>query len=206
MGRGSRGSISNHMTRPMPDRPHQEDLTIRPATQADAAAISAVHALCWHQAYGELLPKDMLANVTAESRLPARYRILADPSVACFVATSEAEVVGFSDCGPCREAEQECRGEVYALYVLEAFHDKRVGLRLLSCCASALLRRGSSSMRLWSLEENARARRFYERAGGRLLDRRVSTRGSVVLTEVEYHWGLIGMKRLAALKWHLLCE
>ncbi len=182
----------------MPDRPHQEDLTIRLATQADAAAISAVHALCWHQAYGELLPKEVLANVTVESRLPARYRILADPSVACFVAISEAEVVGFADCGPCCEAEQECWGEVYALYVLQSFHGKRVGLRLLSCCATDVARRGYSSMRLWSLEKNSRARKFYDSAGGRLIGRRASARGSIVLTEVEYHWDHIGMERLAA--------
>ncbi|AQV92309.1 N-acetyltransferase [Cupriavidus necator] len=165
--------------------PPQDDLTIRLATQADAAAIAAVHALCWHQAYGELLPNDLLANVTVESRLPARHRILADPSVACFVAASEAEVVGFADCGPCRGAEQECQGEVYALYVLQSFHGRRVGLRLLSSCATDLARRGCSSMRLWSLEENARARKFYESTGGRLVDRRSSARGSLVLTEVE---------------------
>ncbi|WP_432258840.1 N-acetyltransferase family protein [Cupriavidus sp. TMH.W2] len=178
--------------------PSQDDLTIRLATKADAAAISAVLALCWHQAYGELLPRDLLANVTAESRLPARHRILADSSVACFVATGEAEVVGFADCGPSRGAEQEGWGEVYALYVLQSFHGRRVGLRLMSCCAAALARRGCSSMRLWSLEENARARKFYESAGGRLVDRRSSARGSMVLTEVEYHWDLIGMERLAA--------
>ncbi len=199
--RSSKSSTSTKafmLTRQMPDRSDQDNLTIRLATQADAAALSAVHALCWHQAYGKLLPKDMLATVTAESRLPARHRILADASVVCYVATSESGIVGFVDCGPYRGEGRDCRGEVYALYVLQSFHDRRVGLRLLSCCATALAGQGYSSMHLWSLEGNARARRFYDSTGGTLLGRRASVRGSMVLIEVEYQWDLIGLKRLAA--------
>ena len=184
------------LSRPVPGS-EPGNLIIRLANRADAAAISALHAVCWHQTYGDLLPEEMLVTVTGESRLPARYRLLADASVICFVATSNMDIVGFADCGPYREAGQECQGEVYALYVLQSFHDRRVGLRLLSRCARALAGRGCNSMHLWCLEGNARARRFYTSTGGQLLGRRASVRGSTILDEVEYQWDLAGMNGLA---------
>jgi GNAT superfamily N-acetyltransferase len=177
--------------------PYQGMATIRQANPADATAISMVHALCWHQTYADLLPAQVLTNVTAERRLPARRQILADPSVSSCVADVGDEMVGFADCGPHREAGEKNQGEVYALYVLQPFQGRRIGLRLFSWCAKTLLEKGYKSMHLWCLETNLGARQFYEATGGQPVGRRDAARGAIVLIEVEYRWDVSGMGQLA---------
>jgi GNAT superfamily N-acetyltransferase len=183
---------------PDPSQPNRGTVTIRHAVPADAMAISMVHALCWHQAYTDLLPAALLASVTAERRLSARRQVMADASVTSYIADVGGDIVGFADCGPQREAGAQTQGEVYALYVLQPFQQRQVGLRLFSRCARTLLEQGFKSMHLWCLESNARARRFYDTAGGQLAGRRDLARGAIVLTEVEYRWSLAGMNGLAA--------
>ncbi|MCY3648791.1 MAG: hypothetical protein OXG40_03550 [Acidimicrobiaceae bacterium] len=43
-------------------------------------------------------------------------------------------------------------------------------------------------MMLWVLEDNRRARRFYESMGGEQVGQRTTTIGGADLTEVSYGW------------------
>ncbi|MGN5476896.1 N-acetyltransferase family protein [Cupriavidus basilensis] len=178
--------------------PESGNLIIRLANQADAAAISAIHAVCWHQTYGGLFPgRDAFDR---DERKPAASQVsilLADASVICFVATSNMDIVGFADCGPYREAGQECRGEVYALYVLQSFHDRRIGKSFCRGAPEPWL--GGVAIRCTCGASKATHEHagFNTSTGGRLLGRRASVRGSMILDEVEYQWDLAGMNGLA---------
>ncbi len=56
-------------------------------------------------------------------------------------------------------------GELYALYVTPAWWSAGVGRALMGSVLSALEDGGYRRVALWVLADNARARRFYERAG-----------------------------------------
>ena len=56
-------------------------------------------------------------------------------------------------------------GEVYALYVTPDWWSSGTGRTLMSCAVAALTDACYERAVLWVLEANARARRFYERAG-----------------------------------------
>jgi GNAT superfamily N-acetyltransferase len=56
-------------------------------------------------------------------------------------------------------------GEVYALYVTPDWWSTGTGRSLMSRAVAALTDAGYARAVLWVLEANARARRFYERAG-----------------------------------------
>ena len=56
-------------------------------------------------------------------------------------------------------------GEVYALYVAPDWWSTGTGRSLMSCAVAALTEAGYGRAVLWVLEANARARRFYEKAG-----------------------------------------
>ena len=56
-------------------------------------------------------------------------------------------------------------GEIYAIYVAPERWGTGVGRALMTAARDALAAAGNAEIRLWVLAENARARRFYERAG-----------------------------------------
>jgi len=76
-----------------------------------------------------------------------------------------ASVLGFAAHGPSREADCAQAGELYVLYVEPSAWGHGLGRLLLSHVESALLEDGFVEAILWVAEKNARARRFYERAG-----------------------------------------
>ena len=80
------------------------------------------------------------------------------------------------------------RGELYAVYLLEAHQRRGVGRRLACAVAHGLLSAGFESMLLWVLEENRRARRFYESLGGEQVGRKNIEIGGAALVEVSYGW------------------
>ena len=59
-------------------------------------------------------------------------------------------------------------GELVSLYLLPRCAGKGIGKALMDAAAAGLKSMGFSRMFLWVLEDNYRARRFYEKAGFRL--------------------------------------
>jgi ribosomal protein S18 acetylase RimI-like enzyme len=78
-------------------------------------------------------------------------------------------VIGFCIGGPDRFGVASHPSEIYAIYVLPAHHGHGHGAALLRAGARELGARGWPRFHVWVLRENARARRFYERMGGRHL-------------------------------------
>lgn len=83
------------------------------------------------------------------------------------VAEDEAKIVGFASFGPVRDKEEirPLTGEIYSIYVLEAFWNLRIGGTLMKDSLTALERDGFSSVKVWVLETNQRAISFYEKFG-----------------------------------------
>jgi ribosomal protein S18 acetylase RimI-like enzyme len=72
-------------------------------------------------------------------------------------------VVGFASCGESRDAVGE--GELYAIYALPEAWGSGIGPALMTAALAALRATGFATASLWVLEDNPRARRFYEREG-----------------------------------------
>ncbi|MGY8527443.1 N-acetyltransferase family protein [Paracidovorax citrulli] len=179
-----------------------DEVCIRLARAQDAQAIAQVHAGAWQQAYAGLIPAPLLATVTPETRLPGRVAVLADPAVTSLVACLPEQggrVVGFADCGAARDSGTPDAGELYAVYLLEAWQGRKVGLSLMTTSAAQLRRRGHREMVLWVLQGNCRARQFYDTAGGRACSSRQSMRAGYTIDEVAYRWDGAAMEKLAAL-------
>jgi ribosomal protein S18 acetylase RimI-like enzyme len=144
-------------------------VTVRPASAADATAIGTVHVRTWQAAYAGLMPADALAALDIADRAAFWRRVIsvrADPA-ALFVAESGGEVVGFASVGrsgPADGAEPPA-GQVYAIYVTPGQWSTGAGLALMRASVEHLGAQGFTEIRLWVLDTNERARRFYERFG-----------------------------------------
>ena len=168
--------------------------TIRRATRADAAAIAAVHVDGWRWGYRGQLPDAVLDALgsTLERRATFWRDETARQDVAVWVVEVDERVVGFASFGAARDADAEPgTGELYLIYLSEMAAGRGIGRALHEHVLAELRRRGHRRAVLWTLETNARARRFYETAGWRLEGaRKTESRPGYELREVRYRIAL----------------
>jgi pyridoxine 4-dehydrogenase len=167
---------------------------IRSATPADAEAIAGVHVRAWQAAYRGLMPQDFLDQIDLGARIARWHEILGTGMSTVVVAeTAAGALLGFAGVGPTRDEDLDRAhiGEVAAIYLDPARWGRGTGRQLMAAATSRLAADGFSEARLWVLDSNARARRFYE-AGGWIPDGATKiddTRG-FPLTEVRYRIAL----------------
>ena len=147
-------------------------MAVREATPADAEAVAAVHVRSWQAAYRDLLPAAFLEALEISPRRSLWEREIAgsDGSVpAVLVAETSSVVVGFAHVRASRDddADAAAIGEVTSLYVDPGHWSEGVGRALLAAAVSRLREAGFGQATLWVLQDNARARRFYDAAGWR---------------------------------------
>jgi ribosomal protein S18 acetylase RimI-like enzyme len=130
---------------------------IRPGTPDDAEAVARVHVETWQAAYAHALPRVQLMAQAPQDRVEMWRRW---PPL---VAEVDGEITGFVSVGPCRDDEK--LGELYAIYVHPRHWDTGVGRSLMEAGETRLRELGYDEAILWVLDDNPRARRFYEIAG-----------------------------------------
>lgn len=158
-------------------------MLVRPARRDDAAAIADIHVETWQAAYEHVFGAERLAGI-GDRRAQWDERLAeARPGSQTFVAEDAGRVRGFVSVGDSRD--EPGKGELYAIYVLPEAWGSGAGPALMSTALEEL--RGYSSATLWVLEDNPRARRFYEREGW-ILDggRREEEILGVTVAEVRY--------------------
>ncbi|MCX5123811.1 GNAT family N-acetyltransferase [Streptomyces sp. NBC_00347] len=150
-------------------------------TEPDIDAVAAVRVSGWRYAYAGLMPQSYLDGLSAAAYAEQRRAAFADPAGAVTNLVAEGPdgaVVGWAAFGPAKGTDPEGtdpegtdpegaapdEGELYALYARPDVIGTGVGRALLT---EVLRRAPYPAVRLWVLEGNARARRFYERAGFR---------------------------------------
>jgi len=141
---------------------------IRRAVDADAEAIAALHIRSWQSAYRGQLPAEFLNRLSdeLENRTNFWRSHISTAGVGrheIWTAEVESRLNGFAALGPARDVD--AAGELYAIYVDPERWSQGVGGTLLAHSSDRLAAHGYSAAILWVLESNARARRFYERAG-----------------------------------------
>jgi GNAT superfamily N-acetyltransferase len=150
---------------------------VRPARPADAAELAEVRVRTWRAAYEHVFGAERLKTIDlAQSRARWEERLAAPASHRrVFVAEDDGgRVVAFAAAGASRavgegeregEGEGEGEGELYAIYALPETWGGGAGPALMRAAVESLREAGYRTATLWVLEDNPRARRFYEREG-----------------------------------------
>lgn len=149
--------------------------TTRPATLDDATGIAEAHISGWQVAYRSIVPDEFLDTMVLEERTAHWRENLAaselqdgTPSPSNYVAEVHGQVVGFACVGVFRkDADNPQAGELWAMYVHPDHWGARAGYALMQSTMDQFRRESVEQAYLWVLEDNARARRFYERQGWR---------------------------------------
>ncbi len=177
-------------------QPAAAPVVVRPAQVADAPAVVDVQIESWRAAYTGIVPDGFLRAMSAAQRVPRVVRAFAGASPAELHMVAEAgdDVVGFLDCGPCRDDDLDpgATGEIWALYVRPAYWHRGVGAALVGPALGWLTEAARSTVTLWVLEDNVRARRFYARAGFAADGQRKVVDLGAPVAEVRYRRGVKG--------------
>ncbi|WFE19354.1 GNAT family N-acetyltransferase [Solwaraspora sp. WMMD937] len=146
---------------------------VRQETTQDAEAIAGVHVRAWQAGYAGLIPADVLDRLNVAAWAQRRRDVgTADPEhpFRTLVATEGEQIVGFSTFGPYRIDQDRDQldptyGEIVSMYVDPVHWGTGVGRLLFTASIAGLTGQGWRTMRLWVLDGNQRARRFYQAAG-----------------------------------------
>jgi ribosomal protein S18 acetylase RimI-like enzyme len=142
-------------------------MIFRDATREDATAIAGLHAESWRSAYRGILSDDYLENEAHRERLATwQKKFSAETNKPMFVIVAEIEqqLAGFVCIFP--EESTAWGSFLDNLHVAPKLTGQGIGRRLLSEGARRLVLADSrSGLYFWVIEQNKKARRFYERTG-----------------------------------------
>jgi GNAT superfamily N-acetyltransferase len=120
----------------------------------------------WRAAFAGLVPQhylDAMDPGCEESGWKTHIAETRWPASGVLVAETEAGIVGFARFGPSRE--NPAVAEIGMLYAIPEVWGTGIGKQLMLATLTALGQAGCTQATLWVLEDNERARRFYEAAG-----------------------------------------
>ena len=170
--------------------PRKVPIEIRPASADDEPTITDIRRETWLTAYAQIIDPKIIDRVTASggrasaAPRPDRTSLVAVAPEAA--APAEARmIVGYASYGPERSVASAASvgsgggkpgaltpagqagetGELYTLYVAPAHWSTGVGRALTDAALGGLRAAGYQRVVLWTLTDNARARRFYDKAG-----------------------------------------
>jgi GNAT superfamily N-acetyltransferase len=169
---------------------------IRVAVPQDAAALGAMHAASWAEAYPPLveagrLPRGLFEQMTDPARRIAAFgAMLAKPALpgGMLLAEESGTVLGFALVGPARDAALGAGGELSGLYLLRRAQGQGIGTALLAAGFAVLRAAGHRDAGAWAVEGNTPAERFYAARGAIPGPRRIEHRGPHALHETGWIW------------------
>jgi ribosomal protein S18 acetylase RimI-like enzyme len=173
---------------------HAGGIVIRPATEADVAIIAEIHAASWRDAYAHILAPEFLSGCIETDWLAVWSQRLRDspPTQLVNVAFdptghAQAFVCGYSD------FDTAWGSLVDNLHVRPQARGRGIGEQLFRSVVGELLAKASSSgLHLWVFEANVAGLRFYERLGGRVVERgRSKIPAAGGKTVLRVHWPTI---------------
>jgi len=139
-----------------------DGVELRLARPDEAEAVARLHIACWREAYGPIAAPGLLAaHLADEAGRRDRWRSQIEAGQAPLIAVVADEAVGFVKVGASQAVDAPTPLTLYALYVRAAWHGSGIGNALFEAGL------GDRAAHLWVLEDNARARAFYDRRGFR---------------------------------------
>lgn len=142
---------------------------MRLARDEDLARIAEVHVASWKAGYRGMIDDAILDSISADGRVVAWRGWFQEPRSELWVAELDGDIAGFArlSAAPRTPTATEC-AEVTHLYLDPPAYGTGIGNPLFERVLESARERSFAGVVLWVLEENARARKFYERHGFRL--------------------------------------
>jgi ribosomal protein S18 acetylase RimI-like enzyme len=181
---------SNALPQNAPNRAQcnaMDEITIRPGRPGDARSIARLDVETWRATYAGILAAPFLVGLSAQRRELGWATVIdREPRDVRVAVNEEGHILGFGSCGRCR-GEPDFTGEVFTLYVAPDWQNRGIGRRLLLALFERLVDQGCGSAIIWVLRDNP-GRFFYQRLGGREIQRKLFAVGGKRVEASGYAW------------------
>jgi ribosomal protein S18 acetylase RimI-like enzyme len=165
-------------------------MVVRQALPADAHRIAEIHTASWQTAFRGIMLDSCLDELNVEERRVGWLKNMREyPGNLLVIEDNVSGIRGFSCSG--RTANPERAGfdsEVFGLHVAPEAKRCGYGRQLMAASFKRLGLLGCKNAVLWTLEMNVPAKLFYEKLGGKAVDRKLLVFGGKELVEVAYSW------------------
>jgi RimJ/RimL family protein N-acetyltransferase len=140
---------------------------IRETTKSDAYDVATVHVRSWQSAYRNIIPDSFLDGMNIEKQAERFTNDINEYRGKTFyyVAENDGRIIGNLVLSGCRDDDKGDAGEVIAMYLHPEQWDKGFGRQMMEYAVAELESLGYKEIVIWVLEENHRARKFYEKCG-----------------------------------------
>lgn len=151
----------------------------------DRLEISSIYEKSWKFAYKGFIPQSYLDSIPS-----AKWTgNLDNPELHSLIITEDEKIIGTSSFCKSRFSDFAGFGEIVSVYLLPEYIGKGYGKKLFQAVIDELYKFGFRDIFLWVLEDNIRARTFYENAGflcdNKFLDDNI---GGKTLREIQYFY------------------
>lgn len=140
-------------------------IIIRNATLEDAKAISLIGVESWQIAYRGIIPDEYLDSLSAEKREKHIAKSIETPTNRFIVAEVEGQVVGMACFYPLYSEATKNEWELEAIYLISNYWCMGIGRELIQYVFRYMKENKAYVCKLWVLNDNHRARKFYEHMG-----------------------------------------
>lgn len=127
----------------------------------DPSEISNIYENSWKYAYRDMIPQEYLNSIPAGHWARSIHTV----GMNTLILMENGMMIGTASFCQSRMEEYSDYGEIVSIYLMPDYMGKGYGTLLLGKCMDELKRCGFDKILLWVLEENHRARRFYEKNG-----------------------------------------
>lgn len=134
-------------------------MEIAKAEISDAKTVGYIHATAWKQAYENVFPEEYICAVTPAVSTQEFLDSCNNIDAFCFLIYEAGLAVGVI-----KVIKQPDGYEILSLYILEEYRSSGIGRQTILHLNELFV---GATMRLWVLEDNKRARNFYENNGFR---------------------------------------
>lgn len=136
------------------------------AQKKHAADLGLIHSKSWQKAYTGIIPNHIIADFTPDKRAKIFEQALATRPEEYYMFTADDSPAGLAILSKCSEEDQpDYVGEIYAIYFHPDYWGTQATDKGLKFCISRLKELGFTQIHIWVLEDNLRARIFYEKFG-----------------------------------------
>lgn len=161
---------------------------IREGRLSDADQISKIKIDSWKKTYKNLMPEDVLNNMTFEKEKEKFINKFDKRRIIVFEENNE--ILGYSFFGKRQNENEELMNEytseIYALYIKDEYRRKGVGTQIIQHICDTLKQENNEKVLLWCLKGNQNAIDFYEKNGFVYLKNKSQDLNGVNIEELSF--------------------
>lgn len=142
------------------------DFQVIKAARKNAKDMGFIHSNSWKQAYRGIIPNEMIEAFTPEKRAAIFSNVIETQPEEYYLFMANNRPAGIASLSKCHEeSAPDYIGEIYSFYFHPDFWGSSATHMGFQFCINRLKALGFTQITIWVLNDNLRAKRFYEKNG-----------------------------------------